>query len=121
MLTVEQVQEAMRLPGFHWEPGMNTQLPTLKYFGHRLSRNENPHGEYDWPHDLGLRIVDAYDERTGYILLSMLRHRYILNVMREDRQPMLRWRDEFGRMSGTPASQTMGEAVIRCVLLRGEW
>jgi CheY-like chemotaxis protein len=63
------------LPGFRWAPGM-LALPGKGGTGtpERLTdkRREGHPDEYEWPHDLGLRVPDPTDLATGGCLLGLL-------------------------------------------------
>lgn len=82
-MTSEQMEalgrRVVRLAGWYWRPGMlvsgeraGRALPGVAY---RLSDKRHPSfpGEYDWPHDIGLRIPDLADPATVGCLLALVR------------------------------------------------
>lgn len=71
----ELAHDLVRSPSFRWVPGMLT-LPTrgMVSVPVRLTDERRPNhpDEYEWPHDLGLRVPDLSDMQTARLLLDML-------------------------------------------------
>ncbi len=57
-----------------WEPGM-------KAIGHfnilKLQNLKNSYGEYDWPHDMGLRIPDMEDDKTFELIKTQAKEQNV--------------------------------------------
>jgi hypothetical protein len=71
----ELADDLVRSPSFRWVPGM-LALPTrgMVSVPVRLTDERRPNhpDEYEWPHDLGLRVPDLSDPTTATCLLDML-------------------------------------------------
>lgn len=67
---------AITLPGWRWMPGMRA-LPQLGRCALPIRLGDERHpsypDEYDWPHDLGLRLPDLSDPATKGCLLALAR------------------------------------------------
>lgn len=71
----ELAYDLVRSPSFKWVPEM-LALPTRGMVSGpvRLTDERRPNhpDEYEWPHDLGLRVPDLSDTQTARLLLDML-------------------------------------------------
>lgn len=70
-------QRAVAAKGWRWEPGMLAVADSIMA-PERLSDRVRPNcpDEYDWPHDLGLRVPDLNDATTLALLLGLVRAAY---------------------------------------------
>ena len=71
----ELAYDLVRSPSFRWVPEM-LALPTRGTVSVPVrltdARRPNYPDEYEWPHDLGLRVPDLSDMQTARLLLDML-------------------------------------------------
>ena len=71
-------RQAVATPGWRWVPGMLAMTVDGPMPPVRLTGEQRPGwpDEYDWPHDLGLRVPDLSDTDTLACLLGVVRAAY---------------------------------------------
>lgn len=113
--------QAVAAPGWRWVPGMLAMAVDSPMPPVRLTGERRPHwpDEYDWPHDLGLRVPDLSDADTLALLLGVVRAAYPkthkVDVIRafHNGQPYVRL-NRSGAVSYICGS-TVGEALVRAL------
>jgi hypothetical protein len=114
-------QRAVAAAGWRWEPGM-LALADSPMAPERLTEQFRPNwpDEYDWPHDLGLRVPDLRDTATLGLLLGLVRAVYrdadLVGIYRafHTGQSYVRIDREGGEMVYIHGS-TVAEALVRAL------
>lgn len=112
-------QRAVAAPGWRWEPGM-LSLAEGPMGPERLGDQLRPSrpDEYDWPHDLGLRVPDLRDTTTLALLLGLVRAGY-RDADRVGVYRALHTRQPYVRIDGGSMAYihgaTVAEALVRAL------
>lgn len=112
VLPADKIENATELPGFKWMPGM-LALPSEGMVSTPVRLTD----ENEWPHDLGLRVLDLTDPATGGCLLTLLgsEAHYIEHIGDAD-LPWCVWWD--GQQTDFAH---LGEACLYLAQQQGKW